>query len=218
MAQQVEQQYFVGLDLGQASDPTALAVPERPRVKPGAAPGLRRPPYALRHLQRFQPGTPYQAVIEAVRQLPNRQPLPGADLVLDQTGVGRAVVGLVTDGLQKHVTCTFVPVTITAGGETVANEGGLYVPRKELVGVLQVLLQNRRLALPRSLPDTDLLIQELVKFKARVTLARDPTVESCREGPHDDLVLALGLAARRGESLLPPLVDPPPPRPMRVRA
>ena len=46
--------YFVGLDLGQASDHTALAVLERPLVKPGAAPGLRRPPCALRHLHRLR--------------------------------------------------------------------------------------------------------------------------------------------------------------------
>jgi hypothetical protein len=156
MAKQVELQYFVGLDLGQASDPTALAVLERPRVKPGAAPGLRRPPYALRHLQRFPPGKPYQAVIEAVRQLLRTPPLPGAEMVVDSTGVGRAVVSLISDGLLNRVTCTVPWVTITAGGETVWGENGLYVPRKELVGVLQVVLQNRRLALPRSLPNTDL--------------------------------------------------------------
>jgi hypothetical protein len=218
MAKDVEQRYFVGLDLGQASDPTALAVLERPSVKPGSPPGMRRPCYALRHLQRFPPSTPYQEVIDSVRRLLNTEPLPGADLVLDQTGVGRAVVGLVVDGLQNQVTCTFVRVSITAGGEAICGEGGLYVPRKELVGVLQVLLQRHRLQIPRSLPDASLLIDELVNFKARVTLARDTTVESWREGPHDDLVLALGLAAWRAESLLPPLVDPRLPRPQRVRA
>ncbi len=62
-----------------------------------------------------------------------------------------------------------------------------------------------------------MLIQEVVNFKARVTLARDATVESWWEGPHDDLVLALGLTAWRGETLLPPLVDPPRPWPQRVR-
>jgi hypothetical protein len=179
---------------------------------------MRRPPYALRHLRRFPPGTPYQEVIENVRQLLRTPPLPGADMVVDTTGVGRAVVSLISDGLLNQVNCTVLWVTITAGGEAVCGESSLHVPRIELVGVLQVLLQNRRLALPRSLPNTDLLVQELVNFKARMTLARDATVESWREGPHDDLVLALGLAAWRGETLLPPLIDPPRPWPVRVRA
>src|SRR5579883_998853 len=98
MGKHVEQRYFVGLDLGQASDPTALAVLERPHVAQGSPPVMRRPPYALRHLHRFPPGTPYQEVIDTVRRLLNTEPLPGAHLVLDQTGVGRAVVGLVVDG------------------------------------------------------------------------------------------------------------------------
>lgn len=218
MGKPVEQRYFVGLDLGQASDPTALAILERPNVAPGSPPGLRCPQYALRHLHRFPPGTPYQEVIETVRQLLRTPPLPGAEMVVDTTGVGRAVVSLISDGLLNRVTCTVVWVTITAGGETVWGERSLQVPRKELVGVIQVLLQRHRLQLPRSLPDTELLVQELVNFKAKVTLARDATIESWREGPHDDLVLALGLAAWRGESELPPLVDPPRPWPQRVRA
>src|ERR1700722_9686801 len=82
--------YFVGLDLGQAADPTALAILERSWVKPGAAPGLRRPPHSLRHLHRFPPGTHYSAIIETLRDLLNTQPLPGATtVVLDQTGVGQ---------------------------------------------------------------------------------------------------------------------------------
>jgi hypothetical protein len=92
------------------------------------------------------------------------------------------------------------------------------VPRKELVGVLQVLLQNHRLRIRRSLPDADLPVGELVRFKAKIMAVRDNTLESWREGPHDDLVLAVGLAAWQGEGTLPPMVDPPRPWPTRVRA
>ena len=74
------------------------------------------------------------------------------------------------------------------------------------------------LGISRSLKEADLLVDELNNFKARVTLVRDATVESWREGPHDDLVLAIGLAAWRGEAELAPLVDPRRPWPQRVRA
>jgi hypothetical protein len=82
------ERYFVGLDLGQASEPTALAVLERPVVPPRATADQRRPAHALRHLRRFAPGTPYAEVIVGVRTLLQTPPLPGATLVVDRTGVG----------------------------------------------------------------------------------------------------------------------------------
>jgi hypothetical protein len=89
--------YFLGLDLGRVSEPTALAVLERPVVPPRAAPGLRRPVHALRHLRRFPPGTPYGEVITTVRQMLRMPTQRGATLVVDRTGVGRAVLNFLTD-------------------------------------------------------------------------------------------------------------------------
>jgi hypothetical protein len=107
------------------------------------------------------------------------------------------------------VTCTYYPVIITAGHEAAWGEGGLHLPRKELVGVLQVLLQTRRLHIPRTLSEASLLVRELENFKAKVTLAGGDTMEAWREGEHDDLVLAVALAAWVGEQALPPLEEPP---------
>jgi len=76
----------------------------------------------LRYLHRFALGTPYPAVVDAVRQLLQRPPLPRSYLVVDQTGVGRAVVDMLTDGLKNHVTCMFVPINITAGGQVTMND------------------------------------------------------------------------------------------------
>jgi hypothetical protein len=42
------------------------------------------------------------------------------------------------------------------------------------------------------------------------TLRAEQSLEAWREGPHDDLVLAVALAAYFGEQDLPPLHDPPP--------
>jgi hypothetical protein len=200
---------FVGLDLGQAQDFTALAVLQRPHVYPGDPPARRRPDYALRHLQRFPLGTPYPEVVKAVLGLLRTPPLPGCVLVIDQTGVGRPVVDLLADGLRDHVTCSFFPVTITAGHEaTVGEGGGLRVPKKELVAAVQVLLQSRRLHVARSLPDAPVLVRELENFRVKVTASAHETFEAWRERDHDDLVLAVALAAWVGERALPPLEDP----------
>jgi hypothetical protein len=121
-----------------------------------------------------------------------------------------AVVDMLADGLRNRVTCGFWPVTITAGhGATMGEDGGLRVPKKELVGSVQVLLQARRLRVARALPDAPVLVKELENFRVKVTAARNEVYESWREGQHDDLVLAVALAAWAGDKALPPLFDPP---------
>jgi hypothetical protein len=179
--------YYVGLDLGQAVDFTALAVLERP---PGT--GLE-PTYSLRHLRRYPLGTPYTDVVPAVVRLVGSPPLKEhVTLVVDQTGVGRAVVDL----LRREADCRLVPVTITAGHQvTVAEDGSRHVPKKELVTGLQLLLQSRRLKIASSLPDADILVRELANFRVKITAAANETFGAWREGQHDDLVLAAALAA-----------------------
>src|SRR6516164_1145167 len=83
--------YVVGLDLGQTQDFTALAVLERQPLSAGTA-ATAKADFALRHLQRFPLGTPYPAIISAVTTMRKTGPLNGAALIVDQTGVGRAVV------------------------------------------------------------------------------------------------------------------------------
>jgi hypothetical protein len=128
--------YYVGLDLGQAVDFTALAVLERPSS------AGHEPVYSLRHLRRFPLGTPYTEVVPAVVRLLGAPPLKEhVTLVVDQTGVGRAVVDL----LRREAECRLVPVTITAGHQvTVAEDGSRHVPKKELVTGLQLLLQTEQ--------------------------------------------------------------------------
>jgi hypothetical protein len=177
--------YLVGLDLGQATDFTALAVLERPKPPPN-------PIYNLRHLQRFTLGTPYTTIVPAVSQLVQSRPLAGnVSLVVDQTGVGRAVV----DMLRQSAGCHVVPITITAG-QTIntPEDGSMNVPKKELVTCLQLLFQDRRLQIAKSLPDAKLLVRELSNFRVKITAAANETFGAWREGQHDDLVLAVALA------------------------
>lgn len=203
--------YFVGLDLGQAQDYSALVVLERPVVPVGTPRHLRRPAYDLRYLHRWPLGTAYPAIVKDVRTLLQQPPLPNSILMVDQTGVGRAVVDMLAEGLRGQVTCMFMPVTITAGQQaTVSDTGCFNVPKKILVGTLQVLLQSRRLRIGRSLPGAAALVKELENFRIKITNARQESFEAWRASQHDDLVLAVALAAWEGEITLPPLDDPPP--------
>jgi hypothetical protein len=196
--------YFVGLDLGQTQDFTALAVLTRPVVTAKERPQDRQPPYAVPHLQRFPLGTPYPAIVTAVVDLLRTPTLRGSVLVVDQTGVGRPVVDMLTGALDGRVTCYFVPITITGGHEVTQTErGDLRVPKKELVASLQVLLQTRRLKVAQALPEAATLVRELETFRVKITEAANETFGAWREGQHDDLVLAVALAAWIGEKCLP---------------
>jgi hypothetical protein len=96
---------------------------------------------------------------------------------------------------------------------TPSDDGSLHVPKKELVGVLQLLRQGRRLKIAR-LPERDLLVRGLGNFNVKITTAGNETFEAWRERDHDDLVLAVALACWLGESSAPlvaptPIADPP---------
>src|SRR5262249_50058564 len=154
-------------------DFSAVAVLEQPLVPPATSVAARRPGYHVRYLARFPVGTPYPAVAGAVRALVSTPPLPGCALVVDQTGVGRAVVDLLAEALGDEAPCHLWPVTITGGRAVTAGPaGGLHVPKRELVGTLQVLLQGRRLQLARGLPEARALVRELEGFGVAVTAAR----------------------------------------------
>ena len=119
-------EYYVGLDLGQAQDPTALSVVERSEQFPHGSlpdPSVTRKVghYAVRHLKRWQLGTPYPDIVRDVTALLERPPLPGCCLAVDATGVGRAVVDLFR---QARLSARLVPITITSGHDASRAGGG----------------------------------------------------------------------------------------------
>ena len=136
--------FFVGLDSGQAADYTALAIVEKGQEK---TPAETWETYLhLRHLERYELRTPYPEIAEHVARLmrderlssneydPSRHSVYSKEpqLIVDDTGVGRAVADLLkTKGLR------FKALTITGGNEVNAVGGGRYrVPKRDLVGAL----------------------------------------------------------------------------------
>jgi hypothetical protein len=185
--------YVLGLDLGQAQDYSSLAglqaVPRGPGLLPDYEGGL---------LHRWPLGTPYPAIVADVTRWLGTPRLKAAPLVLDRTGIGRAVADLF-----KPLEARRVPVTITGGTKAIRDEdtGAWSVPKKDLVGTVQVLLQAGRLRIAPALPEAATLERELLAFRVKVTIHANETFESWRERDHDDLVLALALAAWYSELL-----------------
>lgn len=183
--------FIVGLDLGQAQDYTALSILERLPGKEYA--------YHVRHLERCR-GRSYPDIVDKVFTMMHSPALDGnAVLVVDQTGVGAPVVdmfgkvGLKPIGIFIH------------GGDKTSNEGSTWrVPKRSLVGVLQVLLQTDRLKVASRLPLGPVLSQEMLNFKCKIDpVTAHDSYSAWREQDHDDLVLSVAMAAWFGERSRP---------------
>lgn len=178
--------YYVGLDLGQARDYTAVAILERSQ---------KECTWGVRHLHRFPLGTAYPSLVESTRDLVRRPPLLGnVQLVIDATGVGRPVLDIFRRGNMGH---RVVGVSIH-GGDAVSQDpsiSGYRVPKRDLVSNLQLLFQQRRLRIPTNLRESDILIQELRSFRVQISDAGHDSYGAWRSGEHDDMVLAVALAA-----------------------
>ncbi len=180
--------FTVGLDLGQASDFTALTILQE-QPNPGD------PVLHIRHLHRFPLATSYPRIAEYVAGLLQREPLIGdVDLVVDETGVGRPVVDLL-----RRYGVNPIGITITGGDSVARDADGYRVPKRDLVAVLQVLLQQGRLK-SANLPGAEVLQAELLNFRVTVnaTTGHDSygagPASGWRDGEHDDLVLSVALA------------------------
>ncbi len=189
--------WCLGLDLGQASDYTALSALEH------------LPPFStVRHLQRFPLGTSYLDIVDRVMTI--RAALKNCPLVIDATGVGAAV-------LDMFYSLGIIPIAVTITGGDVAKckaeaeaeakkKVGLFytpsarelntwtVPKRDLVAAVTVGLQTHTLKISSSLPDSKTLVDELLNFKLKINpkTAHD-SYEAWRVGDHDDLVLAVAL-------------------------
>lgn len=180
--------YFAGLDLGQASDWTALTIAERWQVR-SEEHTVRV--YKVGHLERCR-HVPYPQIVGRVKALLAAPALKGhTTLVVDATGVGVPVCDMLR---QAGIGAPMVPVTITGGTETTRRGVEYSTPKRDLVSALRVLLDARRLLIARELPEAETLTRELERFRVKVSLSGHDSYEAWREGDHDDLVLSCALA------------------------
>ena len=193
-------EHFVGLDLGQAHDPTAIAVIERTQVCLGRSPVDFSMTIAtrlsIRHLERLPLGLDYPTMVHRVSDLVSRPELSHCTtLIVDATGVGRPVVDMLRGA---RLPCRLMPVTITGGERETCDNGYWRVPKRDLITGLLVLLQRGELDICGHLPEAKTLVKELGSMRIKVSLDGHNTYGAWREGDHDDLVLAAALACWRG--------------------
>ncbi len=183
-------------DLGQAHDPTALALLEyleqRGAWDPVAFMYMKNVSLRLRYLERMPLGTTYPDVVRRVGALTRSRELAGCcELVLDGTGVGRPVVDMLYGA---RLGCTISPVIVT-GGMTESRVGSYYhVPKRDLITGLQAAMQTGLLQIAAGMPYVPELMQEMADMRVKISAAGNEQFGAWREGQHDDLVFAVALA------------------------
>src|SRR5215207_4800669 len=180
--------YSVGVDLGQASDYTAIAVLEKKVVPPqtamfsptGFEPGNRLVEgdvtYDLVYLKRPKLGTPYDTIAARVADLITKLEPKGAfdeigqaTLSVDGTGVGRGVVDMLrTEFVKRSKRAEYVPkvdfraVTVTGSQTTLKRpertHGYWSVPKRDLVFPAVAAFQQDRLTLAKGLEERGALV------------------------------------------------------------
>ncbi len=215
--------FFVGVDLGQAQDYTAIAVVERIPAKEGpdgrpaglVEQGTRsRTPIGsilhVRHLERLPLGMPYAGQAEHIRDLLRADELQtvrgtatlwGGLLVSDRTktapGVAVDATGVgrpACEMLRAHG-LSFDAITITAGETHTYVDGFHRVPKRDLIAALQVSMESGWLRIAAGLELAETLRSELLNFRMKVNInTGHDSYEAWREGDHDDLVLATAMA------------------------
>ena len=184
--------FVLAADLGQSNDFTALAVIHHRRTSHLTLKGKETPAgefFDVRYLARLPLGLSYVEQVDRVRDLLARPPLNmGAELVVDETGVGRAVADLFDGGGLKPTR-----VTITAGNEqSNQGRGRWHVAKGRLISALDARLHTGELRFAAELAEAGTMAAELKDFRRRVSAAGRYTY-SAREAAHDDLVLAVAI-------------------------
>ena len=216
--------YSVGVDLGQANDPTAIAVLEKTIASPetamfspvGEHAGNRlvegSTVFDLVYLKRPKLGTPYDVIARRVADLICELEPQGAfgelgqvTLSVDGTGVGRAVVDLLDAEFKRRgATSKAVPkvdfrrVSVTGSQGSLKRptrtDGYWSVPKKDLIFPAVAAFQQGKIRIGR-VADRDALVNELKNYRSKVNISTgNLAFEPWRESEHDDLLFATCLA------------------------
>ena len=121
--------------------------------------------FDVRYLQRLPLGLPYPEYVSTIGVLLSRPPLDKAALVIDETGVGRAV----GDMFEAAGLCP-ERVTITAGHEATRHGARTWhVPKALLVSGLDARLHSGEMKIAIALAEATALHEELKDFQRKVS-------------------------------------------------
>jgi hypothetical protein len=188
-----EPSHFVGLDLGQVSDFSALVILERRGNTP------KDYTFDCKFLKRWELRTPYPKIVDDCVKIVNNPQLTQnvrdpTFLSIDSTGVGMPIADLFRRAPMK---AHLVPVYITSGTDVTRDGDVRRVPKRILVANTAIAVQSGKLQISKKLSLADTLISELQNFKAKFSNAGNDTYgagSDWRENSHDDILLALSIA------------------------
>ena len=176
--------FYVGLDLGQRRDYTALVVLEKSFVshwgeqwiQAGVGDlGVTR--LMVRAIERVRLGTPYPDIVDWVQSVVTHHELQKrVVLTVDNTGLGAPVVDLLR---RAKLGCPIMPVTITGGGAGTYDPKTGSVSRNSLLTNLQIMIQQEKIEIARSCAQAEALEREL----------RHLQLEGSTRGHHDDITV-----------------------------
>ncbi len=193
---------IVGVDLGQTHDYTAISTLEKYQVYSAwNNEKVGQPFYHIRFLERVALGTPYPEVVRITETVyKNLQEQLGERpvLVIDSSGVGRPVFDAF-----KEIDLNPVGIVIHGGSAVSRLDGRKWsVPKRDIIGYLQILNQSNRLIISPKLELRETFIHELLNIRVKINInTGHDSYEAWREGDHDDIVLAVGCGAWWGKYL-----------------
>ena len=179
--------FYLGLDLGQKRDHSAVAVVERidhRRAFRGSA--FER--LVVRYVERLPFGYSLSpGCAERVRAIVRSQALIGnCAIAVDATGVGAPVVDMLR---AARLGCDLSAVVITGGGRA----AGYSVPKRDLMAEVLMLLEQGQLKIG-NLREGPRLVRELMDVRES-----GGRLGAEGSGEHDDLAIAVALACWRAK-------------------
>ncbi|MFN7921632.1 MAG: hypothetical protein U0Q16_16140 [Bryobacteraceae bacterium] len=192
------QSFFLGLDLGQRRDYTAVCVVESAIItldarNPVSFAWLEEHRLAIAGLHRFPLDTPYPEIVQYVSRSVCAEPLRhNSTLAIDATGVGYAVYDMFRE--TRLPVRTLFGVQITSGEHVSRDASFERIPRKLLLHNLYAATVNRAYCIAEGLPWAPDFLRELACLEVRMDDAGNESVGPAKRSGHDDLVFAAALA------------------------
>jgi hypothetical protein len=188
--------WYVGMDVGQSIDPSALAAVNHivtagdwkcnDAARTWKQEKIER--FNVRHLERIPLQTPYPVQIAHVARVLGRPPLCGATFGIDYTGCGRPVAdSFCAAGLRP------IKILMTGGNE-VTSQGAdtFHVPKLHLCSLLETKLSFKELRIAPELAEAPVLKDELLDFSRKVSETGHVSYNA-KVGKHDDEIIAVCL-------------------------
>jgi len=205
--------WFLGLDLAQRRDFTALATLELRWTVAGSDFAAWQPEWPpsliIRSLDRYelaQSYTTYQdAVEDRVATVRAYDATSKIHLALDAAGPGAPIVD---DLRSSSIDASVHPITITGGAHPTHSTHGANIPRRALVSRALLLMERGTLQVQPGVRNWPELCEELLRLRAGDTHSK----------AHDDLAIALTLAAWQAATHSPEILPKRTARPRTVSA